>query len=184
MRSLALASVIGLLGAAFIHIIIVLALPGWTGMDAWTRVEALGAPNRFYPLPNEASNTGLYNTDPYIRTAVCRFDITDGPLRVVASGDVAIWTLSAYDAAADETYSMNDRSAIGAGVDVAFVTPAQMLQLRRFMPQALERSVLVELREPEGYVALRAVAPMPSQEPAVRAFLANAACLPLKVDAG
>jgi hypothetical protein len=40
---------------------------------------------------------------------------------------------------------MNDRSSIGDTVDILFVTPAQMLQLRRVMPQALERSVLVEL---------------------------------------
>lgn len=182
MRSLLLALVIGLVGAALIHIVVILSLPMWTGKDAWTRVTALGAQNRFYALANEPNMTGLSNDDPHIRTAVCRFDISEGPVRVVASGDVPIWTLSAYDTAADETYSMNDRSAIGTGVNVAFVTPAQMLQQRREMPPTLESAVLVELPEPEGYVALRAISPLPSQERAARAFLSNAACVTLKID--
>jgi uncharacterized membrane protein len=66
-------------------------------------------------------------------------------VRILASGDVPFWTVATYDTASNETYSMNDRSSIGVNVDIVFVTPAQMLQLRRVMPRALERSVLVEL---------------------------------------
>ena len=154
----------------------------WTGKDAWTRVTALGAQYRFYSLAHEPNPTGLFNDNPNIRTAVCRFDISSMPVRVVASGDVAIWTVSVYDSSSNETYSMNDRSSIGADVNIALVTPAQMLQMRRSMPEALERAVLVELQRPEGYVALRAIAPMPSQEPAARAFLNGAVCAPFKID--
>ncbi len=182
MRSALLAIAIGLVGAAIIHIVIILALPMWTGKDAWTRVQALGEMDRFYSLANEPNATGLYNDDPYVRSAVCRFDITDGPVRIIASGDVPIWSVSAYGVSSNETYSMNDRSAIGTGVNITFVTPTQMLQLRRVMPTALERAVLVELSEPQGYVALRAVAPTPSQQPAVRAFLSNALCTSITID--
>jgi uncharacterized membrane protein len=180
MRSVLLAVAIGVVGAAFI--VIILALPMWTGKDAWTRVRDLGEANRFYALANEPNPTGLYNEDPYVSSAVCHFDITDGPVRVIASGDVPFWTVSVYDVSSDETYSINDRSSIGRGVNIVFVTPGQMLQLRRFMPRELERSVLVELSRPQGYVALRAIAPSPSQMPAARAFLANAACTGITVD--
>lgn len=176
MRSTLLAIAVGLVGAALIHIISILELPRWTGTDAWSRVAALGATNRFFPLANEPNTTGLYNEDPHIRTAVCRFDITNTPVRVVASGNVPIWTVSAYDSSSNETYSMNDRSSIGENVDIVFVTPSQMLQLRRVMPVELERAVLVELASPEGFVALRAIAPTPSQEPAARDFVAGASC--------
>ncbi|MCY0146319.1 DUF1254 domain-containing protein [Hoeflea sp. G2-23] len=182
MRSGLLAIAIGLVGAALIHIIIILAMPKWTGTDTWTRVVALGDENRFFTLANEPNTSGLYNDDPYIRTAVCRFDIDNGPVRVMASGDVPLWTVSVYDSASNETYSMNDRSSIGESVDIAFVTPTQMLQLRRAMPRALERAVLVELPATQGYVALRAIAPAPSQEPAARAFLADAICARFKID--
>jgi uncharacterized membrane protein len=182
MRSVALAIAIGLVGAALIHIVTILELPRWTGADAWTRVAALGDTNRFFTLANEPNITGLYNDDPHIRTAVCRFDISKGPVRVLASGDVPLWTVAAYDTASNETYSMNDRSSIGVNVDIVFVTPAQMLQLRRVMPEALERSVLVELSDPQGFVALRAIAPTPSHEPKARAFLTDAVCAGFKID--
>ena len=177
-----LAIAIGLVGAAIVHIVVILALPLWTGKDAWTRVRAMGAQNRFYSLANEPNPTGLFNDDPGIRTAVCHFEISNAPVRIIASGDVAMWTVSAYDTSSNETFSMNDRSSIGEDVDIAFVTPAQMLQMRRAMPEALERSVLVELQRPQGYVALRAIAPLPSQEPAARAFLADALCSSLRID--
>lgn len=177
MRDGLLAIAIGLVGAALVHIVVILALPSWTGKDAWTRVEALGAQNRFFTLANEPNATGLYNENPYLRSAVCRFDLANGPVRVRAFGDVAMWSVAAFDTASNETYSMNDRSSIGADVDIAFVTPAQMLQLRRAMPRSLERTVLVELGQTVGYVALRAIAPSPSHEPAVRAFLAGAGCV-------
>ena len=74
---------------------------------------------------------------------------------------------------------MTDRSAIGNGVDITLVTPAQMLQLRRNMPPALTQSVLVELPDVEGFVVLRAITPEASGERAARSFLAEANCLPL-----
>jgi uncharacterized membrane protein len=182
MRSLLLAILIGLVGAALIHIITILEMPRRTGTDAWSRVQSLGVENRFFPLANVPNDTGLYNEDPHIRTAVCRFDISERPVRILTSGDVPLWTLVAYDSASNETYSMNDRSAIGVNVDIVFVTRPQMLQLRRVMPQALERAVLVELSDPEGFVALRAIAPAPSQKPAARAFVTSASCAPFSID--
>ena len=179
MRSLLLAAVIGLVGAALLHIIIILALPAWTGSDAWSRVVGLGEAGQFYRLANEANATGLANDNPHIRAAVCRFDLSDGPVRVLANGDMPIWTVGVFDDGSNETYSMNDRAAIGSGVDLTLVTPAQMLQLRRDIPAAIARSVMVELGEPEGFVVLRAIVPGKSMERMARNFLAQASCAPL-----
>jgi Predicted integral membrane protein len=176
MRSLALSVLIGLVGAALLHIVIVLALPRWTGSDAFTRVTALGETGRFFALANEANPTGLFNDDPHIRSAVCRFDLSDGPVRVLANGDVPIWTTATYDAASNETYSLNDRSAIGDGVDLTLVTPTQLLLLKRNMPAALTRSVMVELKQEQGYVVIRAIVPDKSAETSARAFLSEATC--------
>jgi uncharacterized membrane protein len=176
MRSLGLAVLIGLVGAALIHIIVILSLPRWTGSDAYTRVLGLGETGRFYALPNEANATGLYNDDPHLRAAVCRFDLAEGPVRVMAMGDVPVWTTATYDTGSNETYSMNDRSAIGEGVDLTLVTPTQLLLLKRNMPPALTRSVMVELGEEQGFVVLRAVVPDRSAETAARNFLSEASC--------
>lgn len=178
-RNLLLAVLIGLVGAALLHIIIVMALPSWSGRDAFTRVAALGETARFFSIPNEANPTGLSNDDPHIRTAVCRYDLSVDPVRVIARGDVPLWTVAVFDTRSDEVFSMNDRSAIGYGVDLTIATPAQMLQLRRNMPRALERSVFIEAEDPEGFVVLRTVVPERSGAPAARAFLSDASCQPL-----
>jgi len=178
-RNLILSVLTGLVGAALLHIIIVLALPGWAGRDAFSRVVDLGETGQFYSLANEENPTGLANEDPHIRSAVCRFDLSENPVRVTARTPVPLWTLAVFDTASDEVYSMTDRSAIGNGVDITLVTPAQMLQLRRNMPPALTQSVLVELPDVEGFVVLRAITPEASGERAARSFLAEANCLPL-----
>ena len=178
-RSFLLSVAIGLVGAALLHIVIVLALPGWAGRDAFTRVAALGETGQFYALANEANPTGLANEDPHIRSAVCRFDLSANPVRIIARVAVPLWSVSVFDTASDEVYSMTDRSAIGTGVDITLATPAQMLQLRRNMPEALEQSVLVELSDVEGFVVLRAIVPEASGERAARTFLSEAVCQPL-----
>lgn len=176
MRSLALSVLIGLVGAALIHIVVILALPRWTGSDAFTRIVGLGEAGRFFALANEPNPSGLYNDDPHIRAAVCRFDLGDGPVRVMANGDVPIWTTATYDSGSNETYSLNDRSAIGEGVDLTLVTPTQLLLLKRNMPPALSRSVMVELSGEEGFVVIRAIVPDRSAEKSARDFLAEATC--------
>ena len=179
MRNLLLAIATGLVGAAVLHIVIVLALPAWTGKDAFSRAQELGETHRFFTLANEPNITGFYNDDPHIRSAVCRFDLSQDPVRIIARGNVALWMLSIFNTKSDEIYSMSDRSAIEQNVDLTLVTPAQMLQLRRNMPAALEKSVLVETDDQEGFVVLRAVAPDSSSERQTRNFLSEAGCLPL-----
>ncbi|MBW3098649.1 DUF1254 domain-containing protein [Pseudohoeflea sp. DP4N28-3] len=179
MRSLLLALFTGVVGGALLHIIIILALPSWTGSDAFSRVVALGETQQFFTLANEANVTGLFNDDPHLRSAVCRFDLQEAPLRITARGVVALWTLAIYDRHSDEVYSMNDRAAIGDGVDMILGTTAQMLKLRRNMPEALQRSIFVELENPEGFVVLRTIVPDPSSERQARGFLSEARCQPL-----
>lgn len=181
MRSLLLAIMAGLVGAALLHVIIILTLPASSVNDAWSKVAGLGEAGQFYRLANEENTTGLANKDPHIRTAVCRFDLSDGPVRISANGNVPLWTIGVFDKGSNETYSMNDRTAIGNSVDLTLVTPVQMLRLRRDMPPAIARSVLVELSDPEGFIVLRAIVPGKSMERIVRKFLEGASCARLAV---
>ncbi len=58
-RKFVFAAVTGLVGAALLHIIIILALPSFTGQDAYTRVQAEGPENAFYSLPDMSQGKGL-----------------------------------------------------------------------------------------------------------------------------
>lgn len=166
----------GIFGAALLHLIIILSLPHFTAGDANTRVEAEGDMNRFYILGDKPDAAGLSNGDPYVKTAVCIFDLEEAPMRFTAKGNVPFWSLAIYDSASNEVFSMNDRTSVGGVLDVLVATPIQLTGLRKALPEALEQTILVEMQRPEGYAVLRTLAPQASFNDATRRFLAEAGC--------
>jgi len=165
----------GLVGAALLHIIIIMALPYYADRDAWQRIEALGPTEFFHILPQERDGLVAYD-NPFLRTAICRFDITDHPVRVRSAGETPYWSLAIFNPDSDEIYSMNDRSGTGQSVDVVIASPRQMTLYRKNLPEELADSVLIELSGDEGYLALRTVSPDPSWETISRRFLRDAVC--------
>lgn len=180
MRKVLLAIVIGLVGAALLHIVIILALPRFTGKDAYSRVLGLYEMDSFFPLTAEPGPTGLANEDPFLRVAVCGFSVAGAPSRFLARGDVPFWSIAVYDADSNEIFSMNDKTAVNGRLDLVMATPIQLVELRKTQAERLAQSILVEMPSEEGYAVLRALAPTPSFEEAARTFLANASCEPLQ----
>ncbi|MEX3008079.1 DUF1254 domain-containing protein [Hoeflea sp. TYP-13] len=165
----------GIAGAALLHIIIILAIPAYAERDTWTKITALGPTEFFHLLPPNKPG-GLTSANPFIRTAVCRFDITEEPVRVTASGLAYYWSLAIFDPGANEVYSMNDRTATDKKLDIAVVTPLQMIGYRKSLPETLADSVLIEFPGTTGYLVLRTVTPDSSWDLIVREFLSNALC--------
>ena len=182
MRSFLYAIAIGLVGAALLHIVIILSLPSFTGRDAYTRVQAFGEANRFFPLANSGANSGdtlaPINDDPAMKTAVCTFSTENGPIRLFAEGEVPFWSLAVYDDASNEVFSMNDRTSVSGALDTLVATPIQLIGIRKAVPPELEQSILVEMRGTEGYAVLRTFVPTRSRQKAASAFLAGASCEP------
>lgn len=177
MRSILFATLIGLLGAAALHILIILAVPYFTGNDAYTRISDLGEPLRFYALPNEtAAGGGLINDDPEMRLAVCALSVAENPVRLYAPPGVPFWSVGLFDSASNEVFSMNDRTAVAGALDVVVATAVQLNAIRKALPQALSQSILVEMPDEDGYAVLRTFVPTATMDEAARAFLANAAC--------
>ncbi|MDR6815294.1 putative membrane protein [Neorhizobium sp. 2083] len=178
---LLLAAVTGLIGAALLHLIIVLALPSFSERDAYTRVLAEGEIFRFYRLAEKPDDTGLAKDDPFVEAAVCAFDVSDGPVRLTAAnGGVPFWSLGVYDQSSNEVFSINDRTSAGGVLDVVIASPMQLTALRKALPQAVSQSILVEARQAEGYVVLRSLVPQPSFAGIVSQFLNQATCAPFE----
>lgn len=178
MRSILYAILVGLAGAALLHIVIILSLPRFTGRDAYTRVQVFGETHRFFPLANEASGLAPANDDPALRTAVCAFSVEEAPVRLFARGDVPFWSLAVYDSASNEVFSMNDRTAVEGALDVLIATPIQLIGIRKAVPEELAQAILVEMRGEEGYAVVRTFVPAESRLEAATAFLAEAVCEP------
>lgn len=171
----------GLIGAALLHLVIVLALPDFSERDAYTRVLAEGEISRFYPLGEKPDAAGLAQDDPFVDVAVCAFDISERPARLTAAnGGVPFWSLGIYDQSSNEMFSINDRTSAGGVLDLVIATPMQLTALRKALPQAVSQSILVESRHAEGYVVLRSLAPQKSYAEIASQFLTGATCAPLE----
>lgn len=175
-RSALFAILTGLAGAAVLHIIIILALPAFTGLDAYTRLLSYDADNRFVLFNARKDEVGFSNGDPYLRTGACVFSVEARPVHLIASGSVPFWSFAVYDSSSNEVFSMNDRSAAGGELDAIIASPQQLAAIRKSDPDVISESVLIEMPRPEGYIVLRALSPAPSYEEAAKNFLGDAEC--------
>lgn len=175
------AVVTGLIGAALLHLVIVLLLPEFSTRDAYTRVLARGESHRFYTLGEKPDAAGLSRDDPFVGVAVCAFDIGSGPVRLTAANPgVPFWSLAIYDQSSNEVFSINDRTSSGGVLDVVLATPVQLTALRKSAPPAISQSIMVEVTQAEGYVVLRSLAPQRSLADVSAQFLAQATCAPFE----
>ncbi|MEX0408140.1 DUF1254 domain-containing protein [Aquibium sp. LZ166] len=171
------ALLLGLLGAAIVHIVILLLLPFITDKDAWSRLAAEGETFEMVSLSSKAAPAPVVTmTDPFIRASACRFDLTQGIARITAQSDVPFWSVSIYDRRGHNVYSFNDRTATAKALDLAIVSPTQMLELRKSLPDEFAKSLFVEFAQPAGIVVIRAFVPDETFEPAVEGFFTSASC--------
>lgn len=173
------AAVVGLIGAVLLHIIIILTLPHFTGKDAYTRIAFEGPANRFYSLGSQTDKAGLGNGDPFLRLAVCAFDVSSNPVQITAAGAVPFWSIGIFDRNANEAYSMNDSTSVEGKLDIIVATPAQLARLRAGQSDRLTQTILVEMPTDKGYAVLRAMVPQDSFRPDTEAFLKGARCKPI-----
>ena len=62
-RGMLFALLVGLAGAAVLHIVIVMAVPAFTGLDAYTRMQSYEAPNRFVVFAAKPDENGFSDGD-------------------------------------------------------------------------------------------------------------------------
>ncbi|TIL83163.1 MAG: DUF1254 domain-containing protein, partial [Mesorhizobium sp.] len=151
MRRLLHAILLGLLGAGIVHIIVLLLAPEFSERNAWSRLAMASNLYRMTRLDAEAGGTPVVKSvDPLFYAAACRFDLSDGMVRVKAPGNVPFWSVSVYDRSGHNIYSFNDHSATGRVLDSIVLTPAQMIEIRKDLPEELQGAIFVEAPIDEG----------------------------------
>jgi uncharacterized membrane protein len=171
------ALILGLVGAGIVHISILLLLPSFSERDAWSRLTELAD---LYGVASVDTAQGerpiLRSADPLFTAVACRFDLRDGIAHVQADTLVPFWSASVYDRNGQNVYSFNDRTSLGAPLDFAVMTPAQIVEVQKELPVALESAVFVEAPIDEGIMVVRAFIPDSSWTRIVRGFLRTVTC--------
>ncbi|MBZ9990433.1 DUF1254 domain-containing protein [Mesorhizobium sp. BH1-1-5] len=177
MRSLLHALILGLLGAGIVHIAVLFLVPEFSERDAWSRLAMASDLYKMTRLDAEAGGAPVVKSvDPLFYAAACRFDLADGLVRIRAPGDVPFWSASVYDRNGHNIYSFNDHNANGEKLDAVVLTPAQMIDVRRDLPEDLQGAIFVEAPIEEGIFVVRAFVPDESWKPIVSRFLEQSAC--------
>lgn len=141
--------------AGIVHVASLLILPRVAPDDAFARLAAATPENGVSVLPRAGSpGAVLPGGDPSVASAVCRYDLDRGPLRVVAPVDGEAFTaMTLHSRSGVAFYGLNDRSRIDDRLEIVVMTARQLEAAKdRDAADAPVRDVRVVAPEPRGFV--------------------------------
>jgi uncharacterized membrane protein len=114
--------------------------------------------------------------DPAFAVAVCRYDLSDGPLKLQAPVSQAYTAVSFYTRQGIAYYAINDRAAGRRMIELDLMTSQQRSLIQEDEEVTAADRLIVESPTPTGLIVLRALASEPGMVPVVRAVLRAAQC--------
>jgi uncharacterized membrane protein len=163
-----------------VHLAAIMVLPRTATKDAYTRLAALGPVNGFAVLPAptpQASSVPFM--DPAFATAVCRYDLGKGPVKLTVPVSQAYTSVTFYTRYDVAYYAINDRAAGRRSIELDLMTTKQRQDLPEDEEITAADRLIVESPSATGLIVARAFSPEPSLLPAATATLAAAQCRPL-----
>ena len=114
--------------------------------------------------------------DPAFATAVCRYDLSGGPLKLIAPVSQAYTSVTFYTRRSVAFYAINDRAAGRRTIELDLMTAAQHAQVPEDEEVTAADRLIIESPTAMGLVVLRALAAEPSLMPMARRALAASTC--------
>ena len=115
--------------------------------------------------------------DPAFASAVCRYDLSEGPLKLTVPVSPAYTSVSFYTRYDVAYYAINDRAAGRRIIELDLMTPAQREQVPEDEEITAADRLIVESPTPTGLIAIRAMAPEPGLMPAAQSAVAASRCV-------
>jgi uncharacterized membrane protein len=169
----------GALLGGIVHLVAVLILPRTATQDAYSRLSPVAAVNAVTQLPQPTPQAELLPfMDPAFASAVCRYDLDGGPLRLTVPINAAYTSVSFYTRRSVAYYAINDRSAGRRQIELLLMTSAQRADLPEEEDVTSADRLIVESPSNTGLIVMRAMAPEPGLMPVAKAVLARATCKP------
>ena len=165
----------GLLFAGIVHIAVILLIPHVGSKDAAKKIIGSGQTLEF-ELIEDKSSLQIADDDPFFKTAVCRFNLTESGVQIIGREIPNFWSASVFDEDGRVVYSLNNRTAIRNLLNLLVVNPVQMADIRQIQPEEIETSIIVQTGSDRGFVILRALVRDESYEEDALNFLNTATC--------
>jgi uncharacterized membrane protein len=179
MIRLLLTVIAGVLLGGIVHLVSVLALPRIATQDAYSRLAPMTKLNAVTALPlPDPNNAPLPFMDPAFAVAICRYDLSGGPIKLAVPVSQAYTSVSFYTRKGIAYYAINDRAAGRRVIELDLMTAEQHADMPEEEDVTAADRLIVESPTPTGLIVLKALAAEPGQMPAARRTLAAARCRP------
>src|SRR6201996_1476134 len=160
-----------------VHLATVLAMPQTATEDAYSRLAPLTPVNKVVPLPSPTAKGALMPfMDPAFATAVCRYDLSGGSLKLIAPVSQAYTSVTFYTRKSVAYYAINDRAAGRRTIELDLMTPEQHAEVPEEEDVKDADRLIIESPSNSGLIVLRALAPEPGLMRMARRALAGATC--------
>jgi len=169
----------GIVLGGIVHLVAVLILPRTATQDAYSRLTPVASPNTVTALPQPSPQQELMPLmDPAFASAVCRYDLEGGPIKLTVPISPAYTSVSFYTRRGVAYYAINDRSAGRRQIELQLMTVAQHADLSEDEDVTAADRLIVESPSETGLIVMRALAPEPGLLPVAKAALGRATCKP------
>jgi uncharacterized membrane protein len=167
----------GVLLGGIVHLVTVLMMPGMASQDAYSRLAPVAPVNRVIAIPAPTpERAAMPFMDPAFAFAVCRYDLSAGPLKFSMPVSLAYTSVSFYSRSDVAYYAINDRAAGRRTIELDLMTTEQHNDLPDNEEITAADRRIVESPTRTGLIMIKALAPEPGMLPMARAAVANARC--------
>jgi uncharacterized membrane protein len=171
-----------LLIAGIVHLAIVVLMPQIGSSHAATRLAQLAqvnTPGLLPPIRTGQEALPLPFADPAMITAICRFDLADGPVRLRVPVGESFLSVTLLSPTGRVILSVTDKAATRRVLDMLLVTPEQQRQLEAQDPDDEPvQEIRIRMAQPSGIALIRGLATRQTDKDAMAALLARAICKP------
>lgn len=169
--------VAGIVLGGIVHLVSVLALPKIASLDAYARLSPTTSVNAVTQLPDVTPDKSpLPFLDPAFAMAVCRYDLSGGPIKLAVPVSQAYTSVSFYTRNNIAYYAINDRSAGRKVIELDLMTAAQHADLPEDEDVTSADRLIIDSPSSTGLIVIKALAAEPGQMPQARAAMQAATC--------
>ena len=167
----------GALLGGIVHLGTVIVLPRTATQDAYSRLARITPVNTVTALPAPApESSAMPFMDPAFATAVCRYDLSQGSLKLTVPVSPAYTSVSFYTRYNVAYYAINDRAAGRRVIELELMTVDQHNQLPDEEDVTAADRLIVESPTVTGLIAIRALAPESGLMPMAQNAIGGARC--------
>ena len=138
-----------LLLGGIVHLSTVLAMPQAATQDAYSRLAQFTPVNAVVPLDApSATNATMPFMDPAFAVAICRYDLSAGPLKLNAPLSQAYTSVTFYTRNSVAYYAINDRAAGRRAIELDLMTEEQHAQVPEEENVTAADRLIIEFADP------------------------------------